>query len=395
MMAIRAAQLRRLWLNIHLWIGVGLALLLIPISISGGLLVWHDQVDALLSPSRYAVTGPQIALPASTYLQKAGEAVAADAAKFQPTALRYPESPGWPIQVTARATQTEPGVRPRLVTVFLDPPTGAVLDVVDFRSSFIGIMHIFHENLMIPQYSGRQIVGWVGVGMLILSLTGIWLWWPRRTSWTALVKSLRWTRSTQFTFNLHNMLGFWIAIPLAVVSLTGIYLSFPQTAREMMSSIAPMNPQGQRGGGFNAEIATQTELSADRALQIAQQAEPDARPLALFVPTIQRGGGNRGLSWRIQLMRTAGDETVTLLVDDRAGRATLAPGPQSGDRAASWIRWIHEGSHSGPVWAVIVFLTGVFPTLFAVTGTIMWLRKRANRSAVKDIRETVQLRPAE
>ena len=32
----------------------------------------------------------------------------------------------------------EGGARPRLLTVYLDPPTGAVLDVVDFRASLIG-----------------------------------------------------------------------------------------------------------------------------------------------------------------------------------------------------------------------------------------------------------------
>jgi uncharacterized iron-regulated membrane protein len=318
----------------------------------------------------------------------------ADSAKLQATGLRYPESPGWPVRVVTRAAQTEGGGRPRFVTVFLDPPTAAVLDVMEFRNSFIGFLHVFHENLTIPQYNGRQIVGWAGVGMLILSLTGIWLWWPRNVTWMNLLRSLRWGRSSRFTFNLHNMLGFWIAIPLAVVSLTGIYLSFPQSARDMMSSIATMNPQGQRGG-FNADIAPQTELSPDRALQIAQQAEPNAAPYALFLPTVQRGGGNRGLSWRIQMTRASSDEIVTVMVDDRGGRATPAPGPRSGDRAASWIRWIHEGSHSGPVWAVIVFLTGVFPTIFAITGVTMWLRKRASRKALDENRATAQLRPAE
>ena len=296
--------------------------------------------------------------------------------------------------MVTRGQPGENGARPRFVTVFLDPPTAAVLDVMGFRTSFIGFLHVFHENLTIPQYSGRQIVGWAGVGMLILSLTGIWLWWPRQTSWINLLRSLRWTRSSRFTFNLHNMLGFWIAIPLAVVSLTGIYLSFPQTARDMMSSVAPMSPQGQRGG-FAAEVARQTELSPDRALQIALSAAPDASPSTLFLPTVQRGGANRGLAWRIQLARAGSDETATVLVDDHRGHASVAPGPQSGDRAASWIRWIHEGSHSGPVWATIVFLTGVFPTIFAITGVIMWLRKRASRKALDGKRETVALRPAE
>ena len=63
--------------------------------------------------------------------------------------------------------------------------------------------------------------------MLILSLTGIWLWWPRAASF---VPGLRWRRAPYTSTNLHHTLGFWISIPLAVVSLTGIYLSFPQTA---------------------------------------------------------------------------------------------------------------------------------------------------------------------
>jgi len=299
------------------------------------------------------------------------------------------------VRVVTRAQPSESGGRPRFVTVFLDPPTAAVLDVMEFRASFIGFLHVFHENLTIPQHSGRQIVGWAGVGMLILSLTGIWLWWPRNvSSLGSLLRALRWTRSSRFTFNLHNMLGFWIALPLAAVSLTGIYLSFPQTARSTMSSMATMSPQGQRGG-FATEVATQTELTADRALQIALATAPNATPATLFLPTGQRGGGNRGLAWRIQLTRATGDEPVTVMVDDRGGRATMAPPPQSGYRAAAWIRWIHEGSHSGPVWRAIVFLTGVFPTVFAVTGVIMWLRKRASRKALDGKREAVQLRPAE
>jgi uncharacterized iron-regulated membrane protein len=44
---------------------------------------------------------------------------------------------------------------------------------------------------------------------------------------------------------------------------------------------------------------------------------------------------------------------------------------------------------------VIVFLTGVFPTIFAVTGIIMWLRKRADRKALNAKVANPQLRPAE
>jgi uncharacterized iron-regulated membrane protein len=45
----------------------------------------------------------------------------------------------------------------------------------------------------------------------------------------------------------------------------------------------------------------------------------------------------------------------------------------------AWIRLIHEGSHRGPLWAAIVFLTGIFPAIFAVTGIMIWLCKRSDR----------------
>ena len=379
----RAAQLRRLWLNVHLWIGIGIAALLVPISLSGALLVWHDEIDTWINPHRYAVTGTEVAQPVSAYLAKAAEAVAKDPANLRATIVRYPEK-GWPVRITMRGQSRDAGARPRVITVFLDPPTAAVLDVMEFRSSFFGFLHVFHENLTIPEYSGRQIVGWVGTGLLIMSLTGLWLWWPRSGGF---LRGLRWTRSGRFTFNLHHLIGFWISIPLAVVSFTGIYLAFPQTARNAMSTVAPMGPPR---GGFGGQVAQHTALAVDRAVDIARKSAPNAEPTALFLPVQQRGEAN--LNWRVEMRGR--DDAFTVTVDDQSGQAKVIA-PQSGDRAAAWIRWIHEGSHSGPLWAAVVFLTGIFPTVFAVTGIMMWLRKRSDRRARNARTAEAQLRPAE
>ncbi len=66
-----------------------------------------------------------------------------------------------------------------------------------------------------------------------------------------------------------------------------------------------------------------------------------------------------------------------------AARSSDSRDPLAGDRAAQWMRWIHEGSHSGPVWQFVVFLTGVFPLVFAVTGVIMWLRGRRHAQVAR------------
>jgi uncharacterized iron-regulated membrane protein len=367
----RLGRLRWLWLNIHLWIGLGLALLLIPISLSCALLVWHDHLDALINPARYAVTLGQ-AQPPSALLASASASLGRG---FTPVVVRMPEGAGWPATVTAREQRRgEGGGRPRLATVYLDPPTARVLDTAEFRNSLIGFLHRFHENLTIPEYSGRAVVGWAGVGMLVLSLSGICLWWPRNAGF---LRGLRWRRGPAISFNLHHLFGFWIAVPLAVVSATGVYLGFPQQARELLGSVAPMTPQ-QRGG-FNAPLLAAPHLDVDRAAEIAAAASAGLQPAAIFLPSQQTQ------TWRIQLRSRTSEALTTVTVDDRNGTLTQVT-PQSGDKIAQWIRWIHEGSHSGVIWQILVFLCGVLPTAFAVTGTMIWLRsrkaKRGERGAV-------------
>ena len=156
-----------------------------------------------------------------------------------------------------------------------------------------------------------------------------------------------------------------------------------------MSSIAPMAPQGQRGFG---QVAQRTALTADQALAAALKAEPNGKPVALFLPVQQR---ERPLTWRTQISRPGSGDIITVTTDDHSGQTSPAIAPLSGDRAAAWIRWIHEGSHSGPVWAVVVTLTGIFPTIFAVTGIIMWLRKRSDRKELAGKGAKPRLRPAE
>jgi|GEM_PF-5149342 len=85
-------RLRRLWLNVHLWLGVGLLVVLAPLSLAGSVLVWHDPLDRALNPERYAVGSGPAAPPA----QIAAAAQAAFAGRALPMQLRLPQVPGDP-----------------------------------------------------------------------------------------------------------------------------------------------------------------------------------------------------------------------------------------------------------------------------------------------------------
>jgi uncharacterized iron-regulated membrane protein len=51
----RRGTLKRLWRNIHLWLGIGLFVLLVPVALSGALLVYHDDIGEYLRTPNGAV----------------------------------------------------------------------------------------------------------------------------------------------------------------------------------------------------------------------------------------------------------------------------------------------------------------------------------------------------
>ncbi len=171
------------------------------------------------------------------------------------------------------------------------------------------------------------------------------------------------------SLNLHHPFGIWISVPLAVVSATGIYLGFPQQARELLSSAVATTPQR---GGFNAPLLPVINLDPDKALGAALAAQPGAQPAAIFAPMQQNN------AWRVQLRAPDMAGVTTVMVDDRSGSATKTV-QLTGDRIAFWIRWIHEGSNAGAFWQFLVFTSGLLPTLFTVTGIMIWLRSRRIR----------------
>ena len=116
-------RLRRFWLDVHLWIGVGLFVVMVPLGVSGAFLVWHDQIDEIIHPQRFDVSKGGATAAASVYLDAARKAFGDRAAVTQ---IRLPAEPGRPVVASGRiAGQTlAPGQRPQSLTVWIDPATG-------------------------------------------------------------------------------------------------------------------------------------------------------------------------------------------------------------------------------------------------------------------------------
>lgn len=383
------ARFQRFWYQVHLWLGIGVMVLLVPIGISGSFLVWHDGLEEILFPARFAVSGGEASLPPSAYLA-AGAAAIGDRAAL--ASLRY-SADGGPVQVSGRL----PGEgRTGFLVAYLDPPTAKVLDLADSNTSIVRLMHVFHGNLLIPEWSGRQIVGWTGVVLTISALSGLYLWWPRR----GFVRALGWRKGPKPTHNLHLMIGAWTAIPLAIIAFTGVWISFPQTARQavgLFTEVPAPQQQQPRGNTLAAKPVASPVLSADAAAEAAAKVAGGQKLASLALPTDQSA------AWRVQFRNPEGPLT-TVSVDDGSGQARRMGG-RAGEQArpaapsdpaqatGQFMRRLHDGSTYPLLWQIVVFITGLLPLLFGVTGVIMYLRRRRNRR-ILERRTALARRPA-
>lgn len=368
------AKLRRVWLDVHLWIGVGLLIALIPLSVTGSILVWHDQLDRALHAKRYETSGAAVSRNVVDYAQTA-QAAFGDRARL--TQVRLPQTPGDPVVAVGRiAGEPGAGGRPRTLNAWIDPPTGRVLDTGETAKGLTMVLHRVHGTLLIPQV-GRKVVGWLGWAMFVSCATGLWLWWPRHGGF---LKGLRWRRGASTLFNLHHMVGFWVCVPLAVLSLTGVYISFPQTSRALFG--VPQPPARQQGPGRFAPPLDQRRLTLAEAVAAAQALAPGAAVVEVNVPT--RG---KAPAWRVGLKAPGAERPKTVEVSDATGEATAGAGGGGGggapDPLSRLMRQVHDGAETGPVWQGVIFAAGLAPALLGLSGVIMWLRRTARKKALR------------
>jgi len=343
-----AVRLRSVWFQIHKWIGITLAILVIPIALSGAALVWHDWLDEQINPQRFPAAGGA-ALPISTYV---GNAARLAQPGERVSSVSLPGDVG-SVQVTLLKPLPD-GVRKARATVWLDPKTGEPIERASSGEGVLRVLHVLHGSLMVPGI-GRKVVGWVGVAMLLSSLTGLWLWWPLKGS---LRRGLRWNRRPDLNSNLHFQAGFWISMPLAVLSATGVWISFPTVF------------SGARGGppGAGVLAMAQTNLTPEQATAAAQ-ALTAGSAASISWPT------NEKLEWTVTIKGDGKPQDVK--VADSDAKASLVPAKP--ETFARTMRRIHDGTGMPFAWQVIIFIGGILPALLAVTGILMWLRMRRRR----------------
>ena len=94
-------DLRRIWLQVHLWLGLTLGVVGALIGVTGSILVFDHEIDALAQPA--ALRGLGIAGRAELLRTTCSAQRRRVEGRARPTNLRLPEGEGVPVVVFARA----------------------------------------------------------------------------------------------------------------------------------------------------------------------------------------------------------------------------------------------------------------------------------------------------
>jgi len=361
----RGDRLRRAVRKVHLWLGLSLGGLFVLLGLTGSVLAFYPELDALLHPE-IRVEGrfpPDFDRALETvrrvYPDKAGPW------RFEVTG----ETGAIPARYYKPPERAGHGFRPMMV--WLSPDGSTILRRDYWGEYAMTFVYDLHYRLLLGE-TGGTVLGWTGFALLAMLLSGLWAWWPRG-SWAKALRIKRHAPPQRALRDWHKLAGLSGSLFLILLTGTGIMLELPEESDTALTAIGlPVAPMAH----VHAPAAPML-IAPSRAVATAQTALPGAR--VAWIETPPASGG----AYRLR-MQVSGDPSLRfphsfVWVDGASGKvlavqdARTAP---SGTTVNTWVHPLHDGSAAGLTGRILAALVGLIPLVLFITG---WLRWRARR----------------
>jgi uncharacterized iron-regulated membrane protein len=217
----RNLWVRKIFFQIHLWMGISVVLYVLVISISGSAIVYRPELRRRVV---VADTGhPRMRV------EEIERSVRRAYPAYEVLSLAEPQRPDQPVLVLFEA-------RNERVARLFDPYTGA--DLGDPRSRLDRLLRWLadlHDNLL-SGLTGRIVNGIGSFLVVLLSCTGAIIWWPGIKNWRRSITVQRRARFARFNWDLHSAVGFWCSLLMLIWGISGICLCFPGVLNFLLGS---------------------------------------------------------------------------------------------------------------------------------------------------------------
>jgi len=210
--------IRKIAFQIHLWIGLGIGLYVVLLSLTGSALVFRREMDRAFAPDRPVRDASRQTLSVEELTEAARRA--------------YPD---WEVASVGLIQRRTPVIQfdftrsGETIEREFNAYTGEDIgDPFPPSSEWLLWVVSLHDDLLVTRnQSGRF---WNGIGSILatlLCITGAIVWWPGIASWKRALSVKRKSSWKRFNFDLHSALGFWFFSIIFIWALSGIYLAMP------------------------------------------------------------------------------------------------------------------------------------------------------------------------
>jgi uncharacterized iron-regulated membrane protein len=377
------------WLisKLHLYAGLLFGVLFVLLGLTGSAIAWMPELDAYLNPHLLQASTPapgQVFHVTPRTVQAVVDTLAADPAYGKPSQLN-PPADARDVYVASyrQAGKPSPFSQAIVRQVMVDPYTLQVKGERDWgrfgltRPLLMSGMFHLHRYLLSGEV-GKTITGVSGVMLLLMALTGIYLWWPR-LQWTAIKRALTvshggsWPR---FHYTFHKAAGFFAAPVLAVLAFSGIYFNLPQLVVPLVDLVSTVPDTAK----LKNVAQDGTLLDAGQAMAAAQRLYPQARVSRIGLPAKQ------DQPYEIRVHQSGeiahGDGATRITLDARSGLPLRIRDPLTapyGERFLGWQFPLHSGQAFGVAGRAFITVFGLMPLLFLLTGSLVWWKRRRSR----------------
>jgi uncharacterized iron-regulated membrane protein len=403
MPAVKQFSGRQFWVIAHRWAGLSLALFLTLAGLTGAMMAFYDELEALIAPQLHIVQPPSVQaelLDPIELREKVQAAYPGAVINYLPLHLE----PGHALKLDIRrldpVTKRIGPWSSEVDEIFVDPYTGRILgerlwgDISQGTINFMPFVYRLHYTLLADK-TGRYILGIAALIWVFDTFIGFYLTLPARlgTSWWSRWKPswlVRWTGGeTKLTFDLHRAGGLWVWPILFVFAWSSVMFNLKEVYDPVMrlfgaeklqdGLITLARPRYEPQLDFAAVAARGRELATSEAAQHNLVLDPNRLSALSYRPAV--GAYVYYFSTDRDFTERGGRSLVVFDGDSGELRKLLLPqGANGANTFTEWMIALHMGRVWGLPYRMAVTAIGLIVTVLSVTGVLIWMRKRQARS---------------
>lgn len=366
--------------RLHLWLGLASGVVVVILGITGCLYAFEKELKGIFHHDKLYVA-PQPGPPQS--LSRLMDIAQKTVGEDKPiTRIEIPQVPGR--TYIFRATRTNPdnifywSYYTYYNKAYINPYDGTVVATEDTKADFFQLVFSLHTQLWMGDTIGHAITGYAALLFVILLVTGMILWWPKKWRSPKLKQyfTIKWhAKFKRVNYDLHRTLGLYAFILLLIVAITGLVWSFKWMDDSVQFVANGGSSPKKEALPVSDTTQAQQPLVIDKIWTHARRASPQAVSFLVVLPATKTGTVN------VFAYQTGNNhyERIKSSYDRYTGELVQSGSFDDLDRAAK-VKLLNYDIHTGTVLSLpgkmLAFCASLVAASLPITGFILWWRRR-------------------